>query len=154
MKIKVDEDLPKAVAESLRRVIPDTPTVLDEGLSGALDPKLWDAAQGEGRFLITGGKAFANIRKYPPGTHHGVLLLRPKDNGIFQMLTLIEDVLKLGNLENLAGCIAAASHHRLKVRRPKIWMSRCLRPFPPTPLRAPRRYVTTVGYFSLRIGCV
>jgi predicted nuclease of predicted toxin-antitoxin system len=95
LKIKVDEDLPKAVTESLRRVIPDTLTVLDEGLSGALDPKLWDIAQGEGRFLITGDNAFANIRKYPPGTHHGVLLLRPNDNGIFQVLTLIEDVLKL-----------------------------------------------------------
>ncbi|MCU0596239.1 MAG: DUF5615 family PIN-like protein [Desulfobacterota bacterium] len=120
MKIKVDEDLPKAVAESLRRVIPDTLTELDEGLSGALDPKLWDIAQGEGRFLITGDKAFANIRKYPPGTHHGVLLLRPNENGILQMLRLVDDVLKLGNLENLAGCIAVASPRRLKVRRPKV----------------------------------
>jgi predicted nuclease of predicted toxin-antitoxin system len=119
LKIKVDEDLPKAVAESIRRVIPDTLTVVDEGLSGILDPGLWDTAQGEGRFLITGDKAFANIRKYPPGTHHGVLLLRPNENGILQMLKLIDDVLKLSNLEDLSGCIAVASPGRLKVRRPK-----------------------------------
>lgn len=119
LKIKVDEDLPKAVAESLRRVILDTLTVVDEGLSGILDPNLWDTAQREGRFLITGDKAFANIRKYPPGTHHGLLLLRPNENGILQMRKLIEDVLKLSNLENLAGCIAVASPGRLKVRRPK-----------------------------------
>ena len=63
MKIKVDEDLPKAVAESIRRVIPDTLAVVDEGLSGILDPNLWDTTQREGRFLITGDKAFANIIK-------------------------------------------------------------------------------------------
>jgi len=120
LKIKVDEDLPKAIAESLRRVIPDTLTVVDEGLSGVLDPGLWDTAQREGRFLITGDKAFANIRKYPPGTHHGVLLLRPNENGILQMLKLIDDVLKLSNLKDLSGCIAVASPGRLKVRRPKI----------------------------------
>ena len=119
MKIKVDEDLPKGVAESIRRVIPDTLTVVEEGLSGTLDPKLWGTAQSEERFLITGDKAFANIMKYPPGTHHGVLLLRPNENGILQMLRLIEDILKLGNLENLAGCVAVASPGRLKVRRPK-----------------------------------
>ena len=66
LKIKVDEDLPKAVAESIRRVVPDTLTVTDEGLSGILDPKLLETAQKEGRFLITGDKAFANIRQYPP----------------------------------------------------------------------------------------
>ena len=120
LRIKVYEDLPKGVAESLRRVIPDTVTVVDEGLSGTLDPKLWAVAHGEGRFLITGDKAFANIRKYPPGIHHGVLLLRPNENGVLQMRRLIEDVLKLGNLENLEGSVAVASPGRLKVRRPKI----------------------------------
>jgi len=119
LKIKVDDDLPKAVAESLRRVIPDTLTVVDEGLSGTLDPKLWDAAQREGRFLITGDKAFANIMKYPPGTHYGVLLLRPKEKGILQLRKMVEDVIKLGNLDNLSGCVAVASPGRLKVRRPK-----------------------------------
>ena len=119
LKIKVDEDLPKAVAESLRRVIPDTITVVDEGLSGILDPNLWDTAQREGRFLITGDKAFANIRQYPPGTHPGVLLLRPNENGIVHMRDLIQDVLKLGNLENLSACVAVATPGRLRVRRPK-----------------------------------
>ncbi len=40
MKIKIDEDLPKGIAESVRNAMPDTPTVMEEGLSGVLDPKL------------------------------------------------------------------------------------------------------------------
>ena len=118
MKIKVDEDLPKKLAEAVRGVVPDTLTVIEEGLSGILDPALWEAVQREQRFLITGDKAFANIKKYPPGTHARVLLLRPDDDGIPQMMDLIQEVLKLGILENLEGCIAVATPRRIRVRRP------------------------------------
>lgn len=99
-------------------MVPDTLTVFEEGLSGTLDPAPWEIIQGEQRFLITGDKAFANIKKYPPGTHAGVLLLRPDEDGIPQMMDLIQEVLKLGILENLGGCIAVASPRRLRVRRP------------------------------------
>ena len=43
------------------KVVPDTLSVIDEGLSGILDPGLWDIVQKEHRLLITGDKAFANI---------------------------------------------------------------------------------------------
>lgn len=118
MRIKIDEDLPKRVAEAVRGVVPDTLTVIEEGLSGVLDPALWETAQKEQRFLITGDKAFANIKQYPPGTHAGVLLLRPDEDGIPETLNLIKDVLKLGILESLGGCIAVATPRRLRVRRP------------------------------------
>jgi len=118
VKIKVDEDLPKRVAEALRAVVPDTRTVLEEGLSGMLDTALWETVQREERFLITGDKAFANIRQYPPGTHAGVLLLRPDEVGIPQMMALIREVLNLGILESLGGCIAVSTPRRIRVRRP------------------------------------
>lgn len=35
------------------------------------------------------------------------------------MRELIQDVLKLGNLENLTGCVAVATPGRLRVWRPK-----------------------------------
>ena len=117
MRIKIDEDLPKGAAEAVRGVVPDTLTVIEEGLSGILDSALWETAQREQRFLITGDKAFANIKQYPPGTHAGVLLLRPDEDGILQTLDLIRDVLKLGILESLGGCIAVATPRRLRVRR-------------------------------------
>jgi predicted nuclease of predicted toxin-antitoxin system len=100
LRIKIDEDLPRGVSEAVRGVYPDTLTVIEEGLSGILDPALWDTVQKEQRFLITGDKAFANIKKYPPGTNSGVLLLRPDEDGIPAILDLIQDVLKLGTLEN------------------------------------------------------
>ena len=119
MKIKIDEDLPKAVSEMVRRQIQDTTTVVGEMLSGTLEPDLWKIIQKEERFLITGDKAFANIRRYQPGTHFGVLLLRPEENGIPQLKLLISEVLKSGMLEKLSRCIAVATLGRLRIRRPK-----------------------------------
>ena len=119
MKIKIDEDLPKAVAEMVRRQIQDTTTVVGEMLSGILEPDLWKIIQKEERFLITGDKAFANIRRYQPGTHFGVLLLRPEENGIPQLKLLISEVLKSGMLEKLSRCIAVATPGCLRIRRPK-----------------------------------
>ena len=119
MKIKIDEDLPKAVAEMVRKQILDTLTVVEERLSGTLDPDLWKIIQEEKRFFITGDKAFANIRRYPPGTHSRVLLLRPEEEGIPQLKVLIDEVLKLGMFEKLSGCIGVATPGRLRIRRPK-----------------------------------
>jgi predicted nuclease of predicted toxin-antitoxin system len=118
MKIKIDEDLPKVVGQLVSSFFPDTTSVLEEGLSGTLDPDLWKVVQKEGRFLITGDKGFANIRKFPPGTHCGVLLLRPEFVGIPQMKQLTQEVLKSGLLGKLAGCISVASPGRIRVRRP------------------------------------
>jgi predicted nuclease of predicted toxin-antitoxin system len=65
LKIKIDDDLPKRVGEAVRGAVPDTLTVIDEGLSGILDPALWETVQREQRFLITGDKALAAERKKP-----------------------------------------------------------------------------------------
>jgi len=46
LKIKVDEDLPKRVAEAVRGVAPDTLTVIDEGLSGILACTLGNCSKG------------------------------------------------------------------------------------------------------------
>jgi predicted nuclease of predicted toxin-antitoxin system len=118
LRRKIDQDLPKGVAEAVREVVLDTLTVIEENLSGILDPRLWEIAQKEERFLITGDKAFANIKQYPPGTHAGVLLLRPDEDGIPQMIQLIRDVLNLGVLESLGGSTAVATPRRMRVRRP------------------------------------
>jgi predicted nuclease of predicted toxin-antitoxin system len=120
MKIKIDEDLPKTVGELISAYFQDTTSVLEEGLSGTLDPALWKVVQMEGRFLITGDKGFANIRKYPPGTHYGVLLLRPEFAGIPQMKQLTQEVLRSGVLDKMAGCISVATPGRIRIRRPAI----------------------------------
>lgn len=64
--IKVDEDLPVEVADILRRAGHDAQTVIQEGLTGTPDEKLWKVVQQERRCLFTADKGFSNARLFSP----------------------------------------------------------------------------------------
>lgn len=118
MRIKVDEDLPAAAAELLTTACHDAVTVRDQGMGGWKDGALWTAVQSENRFLVTADKGFGDIRRYPPGAHAGILLLRPDEDGIDPVLELLRGVLASQDLDSLAHCVAVASPRGLRVRRP------------------------------------
>jgi len=79
MRIKLDENLPIRSALRLRDLGHDVDTVLDEGLGGQSDAAIWEAVQSEGRFLVTQDLDFSDMRRFAPGTHHGILLIRLED---------------------------------------------------------------------------
>jgi predicted nuclease of predicted toxin-antitoxin system len=116
MKIKVDEDLPKGVAFMLRDNGYDAITVLEQGMGGWKDPSLWVAVQNEGRFLVTADKGFADVRAFPPGSHVGVLLLRPGKDGIQPTLNLLAGILKTCRLDLLTGTVTVATPRGLRIR--------------------------------------
>ena len=76
MKIKLDENLPATLAGILARLGHDADTVVDEGLKGEPDEVVWPAAQDDGRFLVTQDLDFSDIRRFAPGTHRGLVLVR------------------------------------------------------------------------------
>ncbi|MBM3271628.1 MAG: DUF5615 family PIN-like protein [Candidatus Sericytochromatia bacterium] len=76
MRIKIDENLPEALARGLRSLGHDVDTVPEEGMVGRDDPSVWGAAQDERRFFITQDPDFSDVRKFMPGSHHGLLLVR------------------------------------------------------------------------------
>jgi len=118
LRIKVDEDLPVIVARLLTDAGYDTARVPDQQMGGWDDQKLWDAVQDEKRFLITADKGFGDLRAYPPGTHEGVLVLRPDDDGIRPMEELMRAVLNGFRLDELVGVVAVATPRGLRIRRP------------------------------------
>lgn len=117
LKIKVDEDLSGSVAGRLREAGYLAESVVEEGLSGAKDSVLWRSVHAEGRLLITADKGFADVRKFPPGTHPGILLLRPDQDGVGPLQTLMGMVLREGPLERLQGTIAVATPRGLRIRK-------------------------------------
>jgi len=76
MKVKLDENLPLQIAVELRARLHDVQTVWEDGLSGHVDLDIWAGAQREGRVLITQDLDFSDARKFVPGTHHGIVLIR------------------------------------------------------------------------------
>jgi predicted nuclease of predicted toxin-antitoxin system len=77
-RIKVDEDLPHQIADLLIERGHDALTVVGQGWQGFSDEDLWPRIQNEQRWLITADKGFADLRQHPPGSHAGVILLRPR----------------------------------------------------------------------------
>ncbi|HOE67041.1 MAG TPA: DUF5615 family PIN-like protein [Candidatus Hydrogenedentes bacterium] len=117
MRIKVDEDLPRSVTMVLRNAGYETDSVRDEHLCGCPDENLWGIVQHEKRFLVTADKGFGDVRRYPPGTHSGVLLLRPESEGTDAYVDLLHHVLQASTLENLTGMVSVASSRGLRIRR-------------------------------------
>lgn len=117
MRVKVDEDLPRAAAEMLRDRGYEAESVIEQGMGGVKDHPLWLAVQAEQRFLVTADKGFGDIRLLPPGAHTGILLLRPDQAGIRPILELLERTLTAHDLEALAGAVAVATPRGVRVRR-------------------------------------
>ena len=61
MRIKLDENMPVALAELLRQAGHDVAMVVEEALSGADDPRLMAASTSEKRLLITFDTDFGDI---------------------------------------------------------------------------------------------
>jgi len=77
VKLKLDENIPQSAAMTLGY---DVDTVLDEQRGGRSDEDVWAAAQAEDRFLVTHDLDFSDTRKFEPGKHAGVLIVRLPDS--------------------------------------------------------------------------
>ena len=118
MHIKVDEDIPPIAATWLREQGYEASTIVEQEMGGWKDWQLWPHVQAAQQFFLTGDKGFGDIRAYPPGTHSGVLLLRPDRDGIEAILNLLQIVLSQVDLRQLTGCVAVATPRGLQLRRP------------------------------------
>ena len=117
MQIKVDEDLPRQVVTLLREKGYQAVSVVEQGMLGWKDTELWRKIQTENRFLVTADKGFADIRSYPPGTHAGVMLLRPDQDGIRPLVGLVAKVLKSYDLNSLVGTTTVVNPRSVRVRK-------------------------------------
>ena len=116
MKIKVDEDLPNVIAVMLREAGHDASNVREQKMSGWKDPRLWEMVQQEGRFLVTADKGFGDLRVYSPGTHYGILILRPDEDGIRPVVDLLGQVLQNYSLDDFQGSLAVATPRSIRIR--------------------------------------
>lgn len=116
MKVKLDENLGRSIQRRLQSAGHDVERVTEEGLSGCTDAAVWDRANEEGRLVLTLDKGFSDLRVLTPGTHAGVLVLRPKRPGPLAVLRFLERMLVDGTFERLAGTLATADDSRTRIR--------------------------------------
>jgi predicted nuclease of predicted toxin-antitoxin system len=117
VKIKLDENLPDRLSESLTALGHDVDSVMTERLAGRDDEVVWTAAQAAGRFLITQDLDFSDVRRYVPGTHHGLLLIRLVRPGRTALFTRIQSLFLNEPVETWEGCLVVATENKLRVKR-------------------------------------
>jgi predicted nuclease of predicted toxin-antitoxin system len=121
VRVKVDEDLPRQVADILSSCGYDAVTVWGQGWQGASDEVLWRRVQAEGRWLVTADKEFdkefADLRRHPPGSHAGVILLRPQEESRRAYLELATIAVERLKLKEIAGAVAVVTERGIRIRR-------------------------------------
>jgi predicted nuclease of predicted toxin-antitoxin system len=116
MKVKLDENLPVALAELLRAGGHDTMTVADEALSGSKDPKVLHVAASESRTLLTFDLDFADIRRYPVGSHAGIVVFRLHDQRWVVLERPARQLIESGLLDRLQSGLAIVDESRVRIR--------------------------------------
>lgn len=115
--IKLDEDLSPLVAEPLIMQGHNVASVVSQGWSGMSDDELWPRIMAEKRLLITADKGFGDLRAYPPGSHAGIVLLRPDRESILDFRRLVEMLLDQHDLAGLGGSLTVVTPRGIRIRR-------------------------------------
>ncbi len=118
MKIKLDENLPERLISKLQALAHDVDTVRTERLAGRDDTEIWQAAQSAGRFLITQDLDFSDVRRYTPGTHAGLLLVRLAQPGRDALVARVTMLFETEPVDQWRGCLVVATDHKVRVKRP------------------------------------
>ncbi len=84
------------------------------------DNILWQQVCAERRLFITLDLEFLDVRRFPPGTHPGILLVRSRNRSRQAVLEILSRVLHEHPLETLKGCLIVADETQTRIRRPPI----------------------------------
>lgn len=118
MKIKLDENIPHAAVAVLQQFGHEVDSVADEGLRGATDDDVFVAAGRSGRMLITQDLDFSDMRRFRPGTHSGLLLLRLKEPGRRALLQRMVWLFQNEPVAAWAGYVVIVTDNKIRLRHP------------------------------------
>ena len=115
MKIKLDQNLSIHLREALAELNHDVDTVFDEGLTGANDKAVLQAASSQDRILFTLDTDFLNLKKYPPGIHSGIVVFRPPRQGALTLAKFVKAFVRSNDLRRHHGRTTIVERTRIRV---------------------------------------
>ena len=116
VRFKIDENLPGDVVDLLRSGGFDARHVLDQGMGGSDDVPLAMACVKERRAIVTLDLDFADIRKYPPADHPGIVVLRLAHQDSIHVLEVFKHVLALLGERSPVGQLWIVDEQGVRVR--------------------------------------
>jgi predicted nuclease of predicted toxin-antitoxin system len=118
VKVKIDENLPAEIGYTLSDFGHDVDTVLNEHLGGASDDQVWQATQATGRILVTQDLDFSDVRKFSPGSHSSLILVRLRDPDRRALIHRLTEVFRTEDVSGWNRCFVVISDRKVRVRRP------------------------------------
>jgi predicted nuclease of predicted toxin-antitoxin system len=119
MRFKLDENMPVALRQDLATAGHDTQTCEDEGIAGVVDTLLAAHAHAENRILVTFDLDFSDIRRYPPGSHPGMVIFRLQSQDIATCRAACARLLQAVPEADFAGNLIVVEEKRVRIRRPQ-----------------------------------
>lgn len=119
MKIKLDENLPATLVAQLSGLGHSADTVEHEGLKGRDDETVWARAQREGRLLITQDLDFSDIRRFRPGSHDGIVLVRLHVPGRTALARAVMALFRSEPGDALRQCFVVVTESKARIHRPR-----------------------------------
>jgi uncharacterized protein with PIN domain len=116
MKLKLDENLGRLVAELLRGRGHDVQTVPDEGLCAAPDEDLIQVCRSERRCLVTLDLEFGNPFLFTPAEYAGIAVLRlPRKRSPGDLVETVETLMSALWREDPVGKLWIVQKGRIRV---------------------------------------
>jgi predicted nuclease of predicted toxin-antitoxin system len=117
MRVKLDENMPRSLAEARRLAGHDVHTAADEGLLGKSDDLVWQAVVEERRLLLTLDRDFGQLAM-ESNDHAGAVVLRPRDANQSVIMPLALRALSLAEEVDMKNRVAIFDDERIRIRPP------------------------------------
>jgi hypothetical protein len=115
MKIKLDQNLSRYLRGDLTALNHDVDTVLEQGLSGATDPKVLKAATSHDRILFTLDNDFLDLKRYPLDSHSGVAVFRPLRQGVLAVAEFVRAFVRSADLKKYSRRTTVVERRRARI---------------------------------------
>jgi predicted nuclease of predicted toxin-antitoxin system len=87
-------------------------------LAGQDDVAIWNAAQHAERFLITQDLDFSDIRRYLPGTHYGLMIVRLRDPSRTSLAQRVSAAFETEHIDQWKRSFVVVTDRKIRVRYP------------------------------------
>lgn len=121
LRILLDQNIPVAVAEWLRRqrMQWQVDHVNELGFAGRSDEFLYRWAQEHGNIIITFDEHFADARFHPLGRHHGIVRLRVWPTTTEATVDALSRLLANVPQNDWRGALIIVDNQKIRVRKPR-----------------------------------
>lgn len=117
MRFKTHENLPGDIVSALRADGHDVSSVRNQGMSGHPDEAVAQVCTAEGRVVFSLDLDFADVRRFPPHQHAGVIVLRPSRQDPVPVMRLFELVRGRLRSADIRGQLWIVGESGLRIRR-------------------------------------